>query len=147
MDEIFKIFGVEWKMLLINIFNFTVLLLALTYLLYKPVIKMLDERNAKIKKGVKHAETMQKRLQEIEDEKQDIISKAQKEAQETIANAQNLAKQEKDKIVQDAQAKAIATVAMAKRQAEDAKEAIMQEAKKELAKEATLAAKKILQEA
>ncbi len=146
MEEIFKIFGVEWKMLFVNIFNFTVLLLALTYLLYKPVIKMLDERRAKIRKGVKDAEKAERRLLEIENEEKEIISKAQKEAQDSITKAKDLAHAEREKIIQEAQAKAIATVAMAKRQAEEAKVEIMQKAKEEVAKEAVMAAKKILAE-
>jgi F-type H+-transporting ATPase subunit b len=144
MEEIFKIFGVEWKLLLVNIFNFAVLLIALTYILYKPVIKLLDERRAKIEKGLKDAELADKRLKEIEKEKEDIIAKAQKEAQDAIVKAQNLAKEERDKIIQEAQAKAISAIALAKRQANEAKNEIMQEAKDAIAKDAVLAAKKIL---
>ena len=144
MSEIFKVFGVEWKMLLVNIFNFTVLVIALTYLLYKPVIKLIDERRRKIEKGLHDAEKAKEKLESIKSEEKEILSKAQAKAQENLANAEELAKKEREKILQEAQSKALTTVASAKRQAEEEKKAIMQEAKDEIAKEAVLAAKKIL---
>jgi len=83
MGKILEVFAVEWELLLVNIFNFTVLVLALTYLLYKPVIKILDERREKIQKGLKDAEKAHEKLNEIEQDKVKILSQAQKQAQET----------------------------------------------------------------
>ncbi len=144
MDSILQIFAVDWKILLVNIFNFTVLVIALSYLLYGPVIKLLDERRKKIEQGLKKAEEAEQEMQRVKSEEKEILAKAQSKAQETVSQAQELAKKEKEEILQEAQSKALTTVAMAKRQAEEEKKAIMQEAKEELAKEAVLLAEKIL---
>ena len=144
MQEILKVFGVEWELLLVNIVNFGVLLLGLTYLLYKPVVKALDERSAKIEKGLKDAKLAEEKLQESESEKMQIISQAKKEAQESVAQAKDLAKKEADKILQEAQAKSLTTLEMTRRQAQDEKDAMLKSAKEEVAKEAVLVAEKIL---
>jgi len=71
MEEIAKVFGLDWKLLIIQAVNFGVLLLVLWYFLYKPVLKMLDERRGKIQKGVEDAENAEIRLTEIEGERAD----------------------------------------------------------------------------
>ncbi len=144
MGKILEVFAIEWELLAVNIFNFTVLLLALTYLLYKPVIKLLDERREKIEKGLKDAQKAHERLNEIENEKKEILSEAQKQAQETLEKAKSVAKSERDALLQEAQTKSVTMIELAKRQANEAKEEVMREAKEEIAKEATLIAEKIL---
>ncbi len=144
MGEIFAIFGVDWKMLFVNIFNFGVLVIALSYLLYRPVIKLIDERRRKIEKGLRDAQKAKEELESIKASEKKILAKAQAKAQEKLLNAEELAKKEREEILQEAQSKALTTIASAKRQAEEEKKAIMQEAKDEIAKEAVLAAKKIL---
>ena len=145
MDQILGIFGIEWKILLVNLFNFTVLLIALTYLLYKPVIKLLDERRAKVEKTIKDSKEAEEKLSQIKETEKKVISEAQRKAQDTIDSAQAEAKKEREEIVKEAQAKALTTVAMAKRQAEEEKTNILKEAKEQIAKEAVLAAKKIIE--
>jgi len=145
MDQILGIFGIEWKILLVNFFNFTVLLIVLTYLLYKPVIKLLDERRAKVEKTIKDAKEAEEKLSQIKETEKKVISEAQRKAQDTIDSAQAEAKKEHEEIVREAQAKALTTVAMAKRQAEEEKANILKEAKEQIAKEAVLAAKKIIE--
>ena len=147
MSEIFHIFGIEWKLLLVNIFNFAVLTIALSYLLYKPTIKHLDERRKKIEEGILNAEKAEKKLSEAKEQEKQIISQAKKESEQIIESAKDSAKKEASEILQDAKAQALSTIAMAKREAQEAKKEIEQEAKEELAKEAVLLAKRIMQEA
>jgi len=56
MSELFSAFGVNWKLLLIQAVNFGLLLAALTYFLYKPILKIIDERREKVAEGVRTAE-------------------------------------------------------------------------------------------
>jgi F0F1-type ATP synthase membrane subunit b/b' len=44
MGDLFAAFGINWKLLVIQAVNFGVLLLALWYFLYTPVLTMIDER-------------------------------------------------------------------------------------------------------
>ena len=48
MDQLLHAFGIDVKLLLAQAVNFGVLLVVLWLVLYKPVMKTLDERKAKI---------------------------------------------------------------------------------------------------
>ena len=50
--------GIELTQILTQIFNFTLMVFLLTKLLYKPVIKKLEERKAKIAEGLAYTEKM-----------------------------------------------------------------------------------------
>ena len=43
MGQVLAAFGIDWRLLLINSINFGLLLLALWYFLYGPLMKMLEE--------------------------------------------------------------------------------------------------------
>src|SRR3989344_5401181 len=68
MSDLFAAFGVNWKLLLIQAVNFGLLLAALSYFLYKPILKIIDERRHKIAEGVRTAEAAAERLEEAEKE-------------------------------------------------------------------------------
>ncbi len=144
MEQIFAVFGVEWKLLLVNIVNFAVLVILLSYILYKPVIKLLDERKLKIEKGLKDAELAEEKLAEIKEKESQIVADARKKAQEILSSSEDLAEKEKEAILQEAQAKALTALASAKRQAQEEKKKLVQEAKDLVAKDVVLAAEKIL---
>ena len=58
MSELFSAFGVKWTLLSAQMVNFTIVLVALWYFLYKPVLAILAKRQELVTKGVadaKHA--------------------------------------------------------------------------------------------
>lgn len=72
-------FGIDWKLFLSQLVNFALILIILKFFVYNPVIKILKERNKKIKEGLDKAEEAGVRLKEI-----DSIGKAKiKEAEAT----------------------------------------------------------------
>ena len=68
MAQFFAAFGIDWRLLLVQAVNFGLLLLALWYFLYGPVLKMIDDRRAKIAESVKVAEAAARRLEEAKAE-------------------------------------------------------------------------------
>lgn len=58
--------GIDWKIFLSQAVNFFILLLVLTFFVYKPLIKIIKQRNAKIKEGLDKAEEADVRLKEID---------------------------------------------------------------------------------
>ena len=44
MQELFSAFGVNWKLLIAQAVNFGIVLVALRYFLYTPVLEMLEKR-------------------------------------------------------------------------------------------------------
>jgi F-type H+-transporting ATPase subunit b len=58
--------GINWKLFLSQAFNFFILLVVLTYFVYKPLLAVIKKRNAKIKEGLEKAEEADVRLKEID---------------------------------------------------------------------------------
>ena len=96
---------------LFQIFNFGVVMYLLNKVLYKPVLKMLDERSKKINEGMALADKNIKAAEESEKSKKAEIAKARKEAGVIIATAEKEAKAKADKIISEAKAKAKAEAA------------------------------------
>jgi len=79
--------GINGKLLIAQIINFVILLLLLSKLLYKPILKMMEDRSEKIASGLKSAEQSEEALKKAEEEADKIREKAYKESNEILANA------------------------------------------------------------
>jgi F-type H+-transporting ATPase subunit b len=94
--------GINLPGLITQLISFTVLLFLLTKFLYKPVLKLLDERAEKIKKGLSDAELASKGAEEAAQRIEDEISQARLEGKKLIEEAQKastkLRDAEKEKI-------------------------------------------------
>lgn len=62
--ELLTNLGIDWRLLIAQLINFAILLAVLYRFLYKPVLKLLHERSAKIEDGLKNAETVEIKLKE-----------------------------------------------------------------------------------
>jgi F-type H+-transporting ATPase subunit b len=91
--EIFNQFGIQPVLLLAQVVNFLILLFILKKFLYSPVLKMLEERKAKIAQSLKDAEEIEKKLAKTEEDRQKELSKALEEAKQIINEAKESATQ------------------------------------------------------
>jgi len=98
--------GIDWKLLIAQIVNFAILLVVLSKLLYRPIIRILDERSQKIAKSLKDAEMASDSLSKSEEDAEKIRQKAYKEANEILVNAKKEAEAGKLAIISDAHAEA-----------------------------------------
>jgi F-type H+-transporting ATPase subunit b len=146
MEEILHAFGIDGKLIVIQIVNFAILAGVLTYFLYTPVLKLLSEREAKIKKGVEDAENAAKALSEADTEKKSIVASAHKDAEEIAIRAKQFADQKSADIIRDAEAKGASLLESAHMRGEEIKVQARKESDAEIAKLAVLAAEKILRE-
>ncbi len=146
MDQIIHAFGIDVRLIIIQIINFTVLMVALGYFLYKPVLKMLADREAKIAQGLKDAEDAAKAKDEAGVEKQVILAAAHADAAEVANRAKKAAEVKASEIVGEAEAKAASVLAEAEAKRELIKEQARKESEKEIAQVAILAAEKVLRE-
>ncbi|OGH11498.1 MAG: ATP synthase F0 subunit B [Candidatus Levybacteria bacterium RIFCSPLOWO2_01_FULL_36_13] len=87
--EILNKFGFDPIMLAAQIVNFLIILYLLKRFLYKPVFKILKERQDKIEEGIKQTEKAQKTLEEAIGKETRILANAKKEAQMLIENAKS----------------------------------------------------------
>jgi F-type H+-transporting ATPase subunit b len=91
MDKAVEALGLNLPQLIAQIANFVVLLIILKLTLYKPILKMLDERKVKIAEGLNAAETARAEAAKAQANIQGQLDAARKEGQELVANAQSIA--------------------------------------------------------
>jgi F-type H+-transporting ATPase subunit b len=146
MSELFAAFGLNWKLLIVQALNFAALLAILSYLLYKPVFKMITERQQKIAEGVRTAEEAAKKLASAEGESKRIVGDAVREAEGLVATARTHAEERGDGIVKAAEARAANALKDAQMKADEAKRQALEDSRKDIARAAMLAAEKILRD-
>jgi F-type H+-transporting ATPase subunit b len=144
MNQLFSAFGIDWRLLIIQGVNFAVLLSALTYFLYRPITKMIDDRRAKIAEGVRMAEAADQRLADAKLEGEGMVGAAARDAESLVASARTRADEKGSEILHAAEARADAVMKDAAARAEEAKRMALQESEREIARVAMLAAEKIL---
>ncbi|MEK7554807.1 MAG: hypothetical protein AAB518_02370, partial [Patescibacteria group bacterium] len=80
MSELIEKLGIDWKLLLAQGANFLIILAVLRFTLYKPLIRILAERRAKIDQGLRDAAQAGKRLGEVEVLGKERLATVEKEA-------------------------------------------------------------------
>jgi F-type H+-transporting ATPase subunit b len=146
MEQLIHAFGIDIKLITIQIVNFVVLLAALSYFLYTPILKLLRERQETIVKGIEDAEDAAKAKAHAQEEKQSVLAFAQQSASEIVDRAKSQAKVKEDEILSAAQEKASAAVADALAKGEALKAKAIKDSEAEIARLAILAAEKVLKE-
>ncbi len=146
MESLLDAFGIDWKLLTAQLVNFGVLFVALTWLLYKPVMKTLDERSQKIAKGVEDAELASLKAATADEDAAKVVKGAETEAETIVSSARDLAGTEKARIVKEADARAAQIAADADARAKETAAKALRDSEKEVARLAVLAAEKILRD-
>ncbi len=91
MDKAVEALGLNLPQLIAQVANFFVLLVILRLTLYKPILKMLDDRKQKIAEGLNAAEIARAEAASAQANIQAQLDTARKDGQEIVANAQNVA--------------------------------------------------------
>ena len=80
-------FGWNWKLFLSQVISFCIVAYLLQRFAYKPILAVLQERRRKIEEGQINAEKIKKELAEAEKRYQEIVTKANADAQKMIDEA------------------------------------------------------------
>jgi F-type H+-transporting ATPase subunit b len=134
LKDTFVHFGVEPKFLVMQIVSFLILFGVLYKFGIKPTIATMEERNAKIGAGLKHAEEMQAKLAATQQETAAILKAAQLDAAKLVEEARKAAKEFGDKQNADAVARAADTLAKAQQAIELEHKKMLNEARGEIAR-------------
>lgn len=92
MNALFEQLGINWKLFLSQAANFFILLIVLRFFVYKPLLKVIKERNRKIKEGFDKAQEADIRLKEIDNIGKEKIKEAEQESIVIIKNTEQKAK-------------------------------------------------------
>lgn len=93
---------IQWTQILFQIINFGVVVGALTYLLYKPILKIFDERAKRIEEGQKAAEEAIEKRENLEKMRDEMQTELKKERAEIIEQAGQEAAERKQEILAEA---------------------------------------------
>ncbi len=144
--ELLDSFGIQWQLLVIQLVNFGIILVVLGLVAYKPVIRMLDERAAKIREGLEQSEEAEKRAADIDVEAKEALAEARKEGQVLIAQAKVAADARREEDMAQAKKDAEALLERARAEILLEKDRAIGELRKEFADIAIFAAGKVINE-
>jgi F-type H+-transporting ATPase subunit b len=138
--------GINLKIFIAQLINFSIVLLVLWRFAYKPIVKLLEERQKKIENGVAQAEEAQKKLIEIEKERENVLKETREEAMQLVESTRAQVEEKRKLMLEKAKDEVGIVVAHGKEQLKNQKEQMMREAREEIAQIAVEAARKILSE-
>ena len=125
-------FGWNWELFLSQVISFTIVAFLLRRFAYKPILAVLEDRRKKIEEGMLNAEKIRKELAEAEKRYQEIVAKANADAQRMIDEARESSSHLAERKQQEAIAAAEQILAKAKEAAALEHERQMQNLKREL---------------
>ena len=132
LRETAETFGWNWKLFLSQVISFVIVALLLQRFAYKPILAILEERRRKIEEGQLNAEKIKKELAEAEKRYQEILAKANADAQRMIDEARESAAHLSERKQQEAIAAAEQIIAKAQEAAAIEHERTMESLKHEL---------------
>lgn len=111
-QSIFAALGIDWRMLLLQIIAFVILLWVLGKFVYPPMVKAIDNREKAIAESIaaannaeeqaeKTQEKIEKLFREAREESSQVIESAHKEAAILVKDAEDRAKKRADQIIAD----------------------------------------------
>lgn len=136
--------GINLNYLIAQIVNLVLLFILLYKFLFKRFLTMLDERSARIKKGLEDAEIADQRAAEAEKAYQERIEQAERERRATLAQATQEGEKIREEIMARAQEEAKQLVLEAQADIERQREQAMVELRQQVADLTLLAATRVI---
>jgi len=136
--------GINWGLLIAQLFNVIILIWLLTRWLYQPVLNMLQERTRRIQEAIRNEEQIKEQLARATQDYDAEIARARKEAAGVLAQAQERARAQEAEIIAQARIEADRVRSEAREQALQERDQLLREVKGQLADLVTLTASKVL---
>lgn len=136
--------GLNFGSLIGHVVNFLILLFVLQRFLYKPVLKMLDERAARVRQSMEQAEEVRRRSQEAETERTRLLDETRRESAEMVNRALAEAEQIRGNARRQAQEEAQRIISRAEQEAAAGRQQAEQELRAYVADLAILAAERVI---
>jgi len=140
----FESLGINLGSLIAFIINFVILLVLLIFVAYKPIVKMLDQRSAKIKESMDEAERIKQESTRAEEMVKAQIEAGRKEGQAIVAQASQIAERVKEEARAEARKEAETLIAKARVEIERERQEGFDQLRQEFVDLAILAAEKVI---
>lgn len=136
--------GINLPGLIGQIINFVLLLIILRAVAYGPIMKMLDERQTRIRESLQRVETIQAEAGRAQEEVQAQLAAARREGQEIVAQAAQIAERIKEEARTEARKEAEALLARARADIELERDRAIAQLREDFADLTILAASKVI---
>lgn len=135
---------IQLPQILFQIINFGVVVGVLTYLLYKPVLKVLDERSKRVEEGQKAAQKAIAEQEQLEETKKIVRQKAEKDAAKILEEATKVAAEKQRQVMAKAKEDATKEITRLKETWEEEKRQSLQDMKKGFADAVIAATERVI---
>lgn len=142
----FASLGINLPLLVVFVANFIVLLVMLRLFLYKPVMKVLDERAKRAREAMELAEATKKEYDQAKGEIQKQIEKGRQEAQAIITQAMQVGERLKGESREEAAKQAQVIVDRARSELEAERDKLVGDLRREFVDISIAAAEKVIKE-
>ena len=132
MTDILTSFGIEWHVLLTSIVNFAVLAVILWFVMIKPLIALLEQREKTIRTSLERAELERQEAKLLEGKVADDRKVAAERAQQIVAEAEAKAAAIVKHAATEAETKANAILTDATKKAESQRDQLFDDATSQL---------------
>jgi F-type H+-transporting ATPase subunit b len=138
--------GINLPLLIAFVVNFIILFVLLSIFAYKPIVKMLEQRQAKIRESMEQIEKIRQETARSEEEIKAHLEKTRKDGQGVIAQATQIGERLKEEAKQGARQEAESLIAKARSEIQRERDKSIEELRAEFADIAILAAEKVIKE-
>lgn len=136
--------GVNVGMLIAQAINFGILLAVLAYLLYRPVLRVLDERRERVRSSMEHAQQLEKQVAEMEKERKVRMKELDDQAKSLLEQSRQQAEGAKKQIVDAAQAEVSQMLEKGRKQLDDERRKLLTDLQKTVTDVSVQLAEKVL---
>lgn len=143
--EMLNTLGVNWMGIVAQMINFGILLAVLSYFLYRPILRVLDERRDRVQKSMDHAATLEHQVHEMEKERKHKLKELDDQAKNLAEESRKHAESLKKQIVDGAQAEVNQMLEKGRKQLDDERRKLLSELQKTVTDVSMTLAEKILQ--
>lgn len=130
--------------LIAQLINFAILLFVMRMFLYKPVLRILDERKTRIEEGLNRAEQAAAQASASQDEARRVIEEARGQGRELVASAQEAAARLRAELEERARVDANGIVSRARDEIQNERDQAIEQLRREFTDLALAAAERVI---
>jgi F-type H+-transporting ATPase subunit b len=146
MDSLISIFHLDLGLFIAQLVNFAVVFSVLYFFAFKPLVKIMTERSAKIDRSLKDADETAQRLAAVAQEREEIMKEAKKQANLIMEEADKRGEERRAELLAKAKEEVGQVINQEKAQLLREKAETLREIKKEVADLVILTVTKVLGE-
>lgn len=144
MEALIGTFHIDWKLMIAQIVNFSIVFAVLFWFVIRPLSKTLKDRKTIIEQGLSDAQKQAVLLKEAETAHDEEVSRGRAEAHELILEIKKTAEDKRAELIDQAEKEVEKIIADGKRSIEQERHKIMDQMQKDIAELVISATEKVI---